>query len=115
MAKKSGKSPASLPSKTENPKKIDTLPSKKAVTTQVVVRHDCGFANSLYIRGEGISTLSWDKGVQMKNVAADQWVWTSDRPCSTIQFKIILNDTKYEQGENHSVAFGQRAEIEPKF
>lgn len=118
MAKKSPKSsaPVCLPTKKEEPaRQISQSKPKKPVVTQIVVRCDCGFPNALFIRGEGLAALSWDKGLPMKNVSADQWVWESDRPCSTVQFKVLINDTRYEIGENHSVAFGQRTEVTPKF
>lgn len=83
--------------------------------TKVIVRFDCGFSNSLFIRGEGISSLGWDKGVAMKNISPAEWMWESDRPCSTIQFKVLLNDNHFELGENHSIAFGQEIEVTPKF
>ena len=90
--------------------------SKETKTrTRIIARFDCGFPNSLFIRGEGVSTLSWDKGLAMKNVSPNEWVWESDRPCSTVQFKLLVNDNAYEQGENHTLAFGQAFEFTPKF
>lgn len=83
--------------------------------TKIIARFDCGFPNSLFIRGEGVSTLSWDKGAQMKNISPNEWMWESDRPCSTVQFKVLINDNSFEQGENHSIAFGQAVEFTPKF
>jgi hypothetical protein len=83
--------------------------------TKIIARFDCGFPNSLFIRGEGISTLSWDKGAVMKNVSPNEWMWESDRPCSTMQFKVLINDNCFEQGENHTIAFGQAVEFTPKF
>ena len=83
--------------------------------TKIIARFDCGFPNSLFIRGEGISTLSWEKGLAMKNISPNEWMWESDRPCSTVQFKVLVNDAAYEQGENHTVAFGQALEFCPKF
>lgn len=83
--------------------------------TKIIVRFDCGFSNALFIRGEGISSLAWDKGVPLKNISPTEWMWESDRPCSTVQFKVLLNDNHFELGENHSIAFGQETEVIPKF
>ena len=83
--------------------------------TKIIARFDCGFPNTLFIRGEGVSTLSWDKGIQMKNISPNEWMWESDRPCSTMQFKVLINDNCFEQGENHSIAYGQAVEFTPKF
>jgi hypothetical protein len=87
----------------------------KTTKTKIVAHIDCGFTNSLFIRGEGVSSLSWDKGIQMKNIAPNEWVWESDRPFSTMQFKVLVNDSWYEQGDNHSTVFGQDMEISPQF
>ncbi len=95
------------------------VPSKskgtKAAKTKVVAHIDCGFTNNLFIRGEGISSLSWEKGVQMKNIGPNEWLWESDRPFSTMQFKVLVNDSWYEQGNNHTVAFGQEVDLSPQF
>jgi hypothetical protein len=88
-----------------------TRPAK----TKIVAHIDCGFTNSLFIRGEGISSLSWDKGSQMKNIGPSEWLWETDRPFSTMQFKVLVNDQWYEQGDNHSVAFGQEIKFTPQF
>lgn len=94
-------------------------PAKQKATktpkTKIVAHIDCGFTNNLFIRGEGVSTLSWDKGIQMKNIGPNEWVWESDRPFSTMQFKVLVNDSWYEQGNNHTVAFGQEMDFTPQF
>lgn len=83
--------------------------------TSITAHFDCGFQNTLFIRGEGVSTLSWDKGIPMKNIGPDRWVWESNRPFSIIQYKILINDSWFEQGNNHKVAFGQSVLISPSF
>lgn len=92
-----------------------THTASKNGATKIVAHFDCGFPNTLFIRGEGISTLNWDKGSPMKNVGANEWVWESDRPFSTMQFKLLINDSWYEQGNNHSIAYGQTVDFSPKF
>jgi hypothetical protein len=87
----------------------------KSTKTKVVAHIDCGFTNNLFIRGEGVSSLSWDKGIQMKNTGPNEWVWESDRPFSTMQFKVLVNDSWYEQGNNHSLGFGQNMDFSPQF
>jgi hypothetical protein len=105
--------PAATPYRTaEVPSKQKEMKSTK---TKIVAHIDCGFTNNLFIRGEGISSLSWDKGTQMKNVGPNEWVWESDRPFSTVQFKVLVNDSWFEQGNNHSIAFGQNVEFSPQF
>ena len=51
----------------------------------------------------------------MKNIGPNQWVWESDRPFSTMQFKVLVNDNWYEVGNNHTVAFGQEVNFTPQF
>jgi len=114
QAKSSQKKSASTPKKTE---KAKSKPAKKSnpAKTQIIIHYDCGFANMLFIRGEGVSSLSWDKGILLKNISSNRWLWESDRPFSTMQFKILINDTCYEQGPNHAIAFGQKIDISPSF
>jgi hypothetical protein len=88
---------------------------KGKAKTRIVAHYDCGFPNNLFIRGEGISSLSWDKGSVMKNVAPNEWVWESDRPFSTAHFKILINDNHFEAGEDHTLAFGQEIDFSPLF
>jgi len=88
---------------------------KNIKKTKVIVHYDCGFGNSLFIRGEGISTLSWDKGAAMKNISHNLWSWESQRPLSSMEFKVLINDKEFERGGNHAVCYGQKIEITPQF
>jgi hypothetical protein len=87
----------------------------KQMKTRIVANYDCGFPNTLFIRGEGVSTLSWNKGVPMKNTGSNQWVWESERPFTHCEFKVLVNDNYYEMGENHKINFGQDYSINPQF
>jgi hypothetical protein len=87
----------------------------KPSKTRILIQYDCGFGNKLFIRGEGISTLSWDKGEPMTNSGPSEWVWETDRPFSVAKFKVLLNDLSYEQGENHNIAYGKEIAISPAF
>ncbi len=91
------------------------MTKKRSQITRILVNFDCGFSNSLYLRGEGISGLSWDKGIPLKNVKADQWIFETDKPFSKAQFKILLNDKQYEAGDNHKVDCGSNIAFIPKF
>lgn len=93
-------------------KKETKTPMKKTV---VRVKFDCGFPNSLFIRGEGISALSWSKGTQMTNLSKNEWIWECCRPCSRVECKVLINDQIYETGENHTLAYGDELTIVPKF
>lgn len=82
--------------------------------TRITVRYDVGFSNILYLRGKG-ANLSWDRGVQLKNVKPDLWVWETEAPFSQIEFKVLINDRVYEEGENRTLKSGSQVEYTPRF
>ncbi len=83
--------------------------------TRIVVQVDPNFANTIFLRGEGVSDLSWDKGVQLKHEKPDEWVFETDTPFSTAEFKVLVNDNTYELGESHPLYPGASVRINPKF
>ncbi len=82
--------------------------------TRVTIRYDVGLNNHLYIRGNGAG-LSWDRGVLLKNTGPDEWVWETSLPVSGCEFKILLNDEKFEEGENHRLEEGVWLQYTPLF
>lgn len=82
--------------------------------TRVTVHYDVGFRNSLFIRGKG-ANLSWEHGIPLKNIAADCWVWEIDDMFTVAEFKILINDTMYEDGSNHTIKCGAHIEYTPHF
>lgn len=82
--------------------------------TRVTVHYDCGFQNSLCIRGKG-ANLSWEQGIPLKNVAADQWIWETDDTFTVAEFKVLINDCEYEAGSNHTIKCGAHIEYTPHF
>lgn len=82
--------------------------------TRILVKYDCGFSNALYIRGSG-ANLNWNKGQMLKNIAADEWVWETAAPFKECEFKVLLNDSIYESGDNHRLAPGMAIQYTPKF
>lgn len=95
------------------PKTIKKTAPKSS--TKIVVKYDCGFSNALFIRGEGIANLNWNKGLPLKNVKKDEWVWETDRPFVKAEYKILINDVKYEIGENHKINNGSTVLCTPNF
>lgn len=87
---------------------------KTSPKTRIVVKCNPGFPNKLYLRGEG-NNLSWDKGISMKNVKSDEWVWESSKSFSQCQFKVLINDKKYEEGSNHALQCGEVHFVTPVF
>ncbi len=87
----------------------------KTPLSKIVVQYDCGFGNSLYIRGEGASTLSWGSGIALINLDSNIWIWETERPFTKIEFKILINDTEFEIGPNHTMLYGESESISPQF
>ena len=86
-----------------------------ATHTKIVVQCNCGFTNNLYIRGEGVKELSWEKGTLMNCTKADEWIWETDTPFTQAQIKVLINDKEYELGENHAVDCGKQVKFAPQF
>lgn len=86
----------------------------KTKGTKVVVKYDVGFNNVLYIRGEG-ADLNWSKGTPLKNISNDEWVWETTKQFSECDFKVLINDEKYESGENHHLKCGTNVSYTPSF
>ncbi len=87
----------------------------KSKHTKIVVKCNCGFPNSLYLRGEGVKGLSWEKGTLMKCTKADEWVWETDAVFNHGEIKVLINDKEYELGENHEVDCGASLSYAPRF
>jgi hypothetical protein len=100
----------SKPTSTElKPKKLT-----KQKTTRLTIKYDAGFHNHLHIRGEG-ANLSWEKGIPLKNVGHDEWIWETTSPFTKCEFKILINDHHYEQGNNQTIVSGCHLQHHPKF
>ena len=106
--------PQALKEEQRSPAPSSTMTQKRVTTTRVLVNYDVGFGNSLFIRGKG-ANLSWDKGMEMHNAKNDEWVWETNAPFSPGEFKVLINDTQYESGENHSLQSGATIRYTPLF
>lgn len=92
----------------------DSTHLDKKGRTKITIKYDVGFPNQLYIRGKG-ANLSWEKGIPLKNIKADEWIWESDANFLNCEFKVLVNDKHYEKGENHLVASGSTIIYTPHF
>ncbi|MEZ5577779.1 MAG: hypothetical protein R3F44_19920 [Candidatus Competibacteraceae bacterium] len=125
-AKAEAPKPAAKPASTKAPKapKAPASPAKATATakksidstaTVVVAKYDVGFGNKLFIRGEGAG-LSWETGVEMKNVENDVWVWTNnDLKKGAVACKFLINDDVWSTGENLFVPAGETSTVFPNF
>lgn len=89
-------------------------PAKKIKLTRIIARVDVGFGNQLYIRGEN-GGLSWERGIQMENVSAYEWRFTTHYPAKSIEFKFLINDELWSEGENVIVIAGEESISSPTF
>lgn len=86
----------------------------KAKFTRVVIHCDVGFNNNIFIRGNG-ANLSWDQGILLRNTRPDEWVWETNQSFHSCEFKVLINDTQYEQGNNHKLNYADDIEYRPIF
>lgn len=93
----------------------DTNSDKKTSSkTRLTIKYDAGFPNQLYIRGKG-ANLSWEKGQLLKNTKPDEWVWETDAHFTNCEFKVLINDRTYENGDNHHLNSGSMLLYTPHF
>lgn len=92
--------------------------ARKAYTRKsavAVMKCDIGFGNTLFIRGEGIKDLSWDKGLALTFDEKEQgWCFrtTEKQP---VTFKVLINDAQWSEGENFTLSPGKKQTFEPIF
>lgn len=82
--------------------------------TKITVKFDCGFPNQLTIRGQGAG-LSWEKGLPLKNVKKDEWVFETEATFTKGEFKVLINDKTYESGANRTLLPGTTTQYTPNF
>ena len=81
----------------------------------VIINYDVGYGNKLYIRGN-TSPLNWSYGKVCQNKGANVWVFLMEFAYPTsIEFKVLINDSIWETGNNHSVRTGNTIIIKPTF
>lgn len=99
-----------------SPKKpTSTKSTKPANQTKIVAHIDIGFGNTLYVRGEGCSELSWDKGIPLENVSSSEWSLIIKKVTGKITFKFLINDDIWAEGENLSIQAGSNSTSSPVF
>ncbi len=91
------------------------MAKRKQKKTRVVIQVDSDFPSELYLRGEGLPDLSWEKGVELKHEQPSEWVFETDEPFSTGSFKVLINDQTFELGESHPLYPGASIRVNPKF
>jgi len=106
------KSPARKAVKKKAPAKKKA--AAKLLETHIIARVDVGFGNTLFLRGTGAG-LSWDHGVAMENIAPYEWSFKTTAATNPIEFKCLINDTLWAEGDNSIVAAGGISISSPVF
>lgn len=89
-------------------------PQAASKVTKLLIKIDCGYGNKLTIRGEGAG-LTWSKGLTLKNISANEWLYETSAQFNKCEFKILLNDEIYEAGPNRVLVCGTTSSYTPKF
>lgn len=109
-----GSSDCATPARTTTPPPSLFGNTNSKSKTRIVVKYDVGFNNQLFIRGKG-ANLSWEKGIPLINIKNDEWAWETNTPFTSGEFKVLINDTTYEAGDNHPLKAGMNIVYTPSF
>jgi hypothetical protein len=95
---------------------LDLSSSEEHQATRITLKYDAGKGNRLTVRGTGPG-LSWDRGVNMTYLGDNIWIWETQAEFQNCEFKILLNDEKYEIDPNRTLKHGDKSELQyaPRF
>lgn len=102
------------PAKKVAKKVVKKTAAKKLTMTRIIARVDVGFGNQLYIRGEN-GGLDWERGILMENISPYEWSFTTHYPAKQIEFKFLINDELWSEGNNLKIAAGKESISSPTF
>ena len=112
-AKKVAKKAAKKTAKKAAPASSPSAAKGRLLTT-IFADVDIGWGNGLFIRGEGAG-LQWDVGQKLE-WSSKGWSWSGlVAKGSQIEFKILLNDANWANGDNIVVKSGETCRISPEF
>jgi len=103
------KSTAAAPKVTQT----DTAAPASEAITIIDFKHDAGFGNAIFLRGQG-GGLNWNQGVPLVCVDGKTWRW-SGKVKDPLTFKPLINDKIWSAGNDITVKPGQKVEINPSF
>ena len=102
------------PAKKVAKKVVKKTAAKKLTMTRIIARVDVGFGNQLYIRGEN-GGLDWEHGILMENISPYEWSFTTHYPAKQIEFKFLINDELWSEGNNLKIVAGKESISSPTF
>lgn len=91
--------------------KATTVIASTPITIEAKI--DIGFGNNLFVRGQGAG-LSWERGTPLENVDSKTWRLTVPAK-DKVQFKLLINDSVWAQGEDLVATPGKKVEVTPAF
>lgn len=94
---------------------MPVVPRSAEMKHILTIKYNCGYGHSLYIRGAGSDDLSWDKGIQLRNVGPDTWIYETDKDFDDLEFKVLIDDQHWEDGTNHHIDRDATLEYTPSF
>lgn len=113
LNKEKGNGPTSATAERKVP--VDFLGHEVKRSISIVeARVQAGPSDIVYIRGQG-SGLRWDVGLPMAWVGRGKWVWCTRGAQPGTEFKVLLNDEMWSEGQNALLRPGEIVRIEPQF
>ena len=94
----------------------ETYSEPNRVVTTIRVHYDSGLGNNMYLRGSGYP-LTWSSGRKMFNISNDVWIYEIERydVGEQFEFKPMINDNTWSQGNNYIGTGGQTIDVYPNF
>ena len=94
--------------------KSEALKAQARKTTIVLAKYDVGFDNRMFLRGDD-PALDWNIGAPMDCIAADEWIWSTDKAERDFACKFLINDETWSVPEDIPIKAGQKTVCLPKF
>ena len=85
------------------------------LSIQITVIYPASELTNLFIRGEGGEGLNWERGIALQRISPDTWIYDARNILSHLTYKILINDTIWQQGPNLQITRGKREQITPFF
>ena len=82
--------------------------------TIVLAKFDVGLGNRMFLRGDG-PALDWNIGALMDCIAADEWIWSTDKVERDFACKFLINDETWSVPDNISIKADQKTVCLPNF
>ncbi len=96
----------------EAEKSQEIVPALFIPTVPVIVNFGDS-SKKLFVRGTGPG-MSWEKGIELKSVQG-KFVLETNTECGNFEFKVLINDQQWSNGENFKAENGRTVEITPNF